>query len=84
MTSLQIVEPCSALFVGVGNCLAVACAMALWGCSLPANLLRRLIYVTLVEFGSLRYLNRWRRQQCTGRGTDISLEVSLAMFAELL
>ena len=50
-------------FVGTGNCLDVACAVALWGCSLPANLLRRLIYVTLVEFGAARYMGRWKRQQ---------------------
>jgi len=59
-----------ALFVGAGNCLEVACAIALWGCSMPASLPRRLIYVTLVEFGSLRYVDRWQRQRCTERQDD--------------
>lgn len=76
--SLLIREACNGLSVGVGDCLAVACAVTLWGCSLPANLLRRLIYVTLVEFGSSRYLDRWRRQQCADGGTDISFQVRLA------
>lgn len=71
-------DSCNGLSVGVGDCLALACAVTLWGCSLPANLLRRLIYVTLVEFGSSRYLDRWRRQQCADGGTDISFQVRLA------
>ena len=63
------------LFVGAGNCLDVACAIALWGCSLPANLLRRLMYVTLVEFGTVSYKGRWRRQQCRDAGTDDYFQV---------
>jgi len=65
------------LFAGVGNCLDVACAIALWGCSLPANLLRRLIYVTLVEFGTVKYMSRWRRQQSNDGHSDSYLQVSL-------
>jgi len=61
---------------GVGNCLDVASAIALWGSSVPAGLLRRLIYVTLVEFGAVRYMIRWRRQQTTDEG--IILKVSLS------
>jgi len=65
------------LYVGAGNCLDVACAVALCGCCAPANLLRRLIYVTLVEFGLTRYVNRWRRQQCTDGGSVNCLQVWL-------
>jgi len=83
MVSLLTAELSSALFAGEGDCLAAACALALWGSSLPASLLRRLIYVTLVEFGSLRYLSRCRRQRCADGDADM-LQVCVAVSAELL
>lgn len=61
---------------GAGNCLDVACAIAMWGSSSPANLLRRLIYVTLVEFGWMRYIDRWRRELCTQEGSADCLQVN--------
>lgn len=49
--------------VGDGNCLPHAVALAMWGIPDTSMVLRRLLYIALIEAGTKSFRERWEREK---------------------